>query len=60
MTFKKKSYKHVRKQDKNSFLYGPEIKKNPEKQKAIEIRLEIETKLNSVRKRLPKKVGVTS
>lgn len=46
-------------ESKKSFLYGPEIKRNPEKQKAIGIRLE-ETKLNSVRKRLQKKVGITS
>lgn len=45
---------------KKSSLCGPEITRNPEKQKAIRIQLEGETKLNLVRKRLLKKVGATS
>lgn len=47
-------------ENKKGFLCGPEIIRNPERQKAIRIRLEEETKLNAVRKRLPKNVGVTS
>lgn len=43
-----------------NFLCVPEIIRNPERQKTIGIELEEETKLNSVRKRLLKKVGVTS
>lgn len=42
-------------ESKKSFFYSPEIKRNPEKQKPIGIRLEEETKLNSVRKRLHQK-----
>lgn len=46
--------------NKKSLLCGPEIIRNPEKQKVDGIRLEEETKLNSVRKWPLKRVGVTS
>lgn len=44
---------------KKSSLCGPKMIRNPERQRAVEMRLKEETKLNSVMRRLLEKVGAT-